>query len=341
MVDARASRTARLGLRGAAHGPGTSRNASGLPDDFDPWAPDVYSDLPKELVSAFETKDWPRVRDQLRTVMDGVTTDGPYGRQLIQLVRHLPLRVDPLFDRYRAITAIDYGDWDDLQACLLARPLERVELEGIRDIWLAPVGQTTIPRATAAHQAALFEVHEVELQRDWSRYRRWARKMLRSRYADIYWSREDIPTARHLLYRGLQDVVLLSIAEANGGRLPTAAALAREGQRLGGDREPLRIVAHDVEILSQAAMGQGLAVSMRWPSRVASSIGFSPLGTWEILAHLLPMMTLLADDAFKWSVAVSERIAVRLASPRAQLQAETWRVACDLLINREPSRSEL
>lgn len=312
-----------------------------LPAAFDPWAPVPYTAVPAELVAAVERQDWRDVRERLRRLMDGVTTDGEYGRQLLQLVRRLPLGVDPLFDRYRAVIALDYGDWDDLQAALAARPLERIELEGVRDIWLAPVTQRTIPETSARHQIALFEVHEYQLQRNWLAYRRWARRMLNNQFADIVWDREDIPTTRHLLYRRLQDVVLLAVAEANGGRLPVAASLSRVGQRLGAEREQLRIVASDLEMLTQLAMGRVSRTGILWPRQVAGPTGFSPLGTWELLNHLLPFMTLLDDETFRWSVRVLERIAARMGSPRAQLHSESWRVGLQLLARAEPETTEL
>ncbi len=331
--------TARVRGSGARE---SRHDSSTLPRDFDPWIKPSFDDLPRDLVMAYEQGDWPTVRGKLRTLMDGVTTDGPYGRQLIQLVRNLPVGVDSLFDRYRAITAIDYGDWDDLQRCLAQSPLEPAELEGIRDIWLAPVDQHAIPRTELRHQVALFESHELELERDWLLYRRWARSMLRLQFARLVLNRQDIPASRHLLYRRLQDAVLLSLAEANGGRLPAAAALAREGMRLGGEGEPLRLAGHDVAVMTEAAMGLPLrARALQFPRKVASPTGLSPLGTWEVLSPMLPLMTLLQDGSFEWSVDVVDKIASRMASPRAQLQAESWRVARDLLLEREPSRTEL
>ena len=69
--------------------------------DIDLWAPVERDALPKALVEAMERRDWSRVRDQLGTVMDGMTTDGAYGRALLQLALELPIGVDPIFDSYR------------------------------------------------------------------------------------------------------------------------------------------------------------------------------------------------------------------------------------------------
>jgi hypothetical protein len=103
------------------------------------WAPVGVDQLPVELVNAVTGEDWPQVRDQLATVMDAVSTDGVYGRQLLQVVMRLPLGVYPVFDRYRATIAIDHGDWDGLQKCLERGLVEGAELIGVRDIVLAPL----------------------------------------------------------------------------------------------------------------------------------------------------------------------------------------------------------
>src|SRR5437868_4766958 len=163
------------------------------PKEFDPWAPIPFEELPRAIVEAYEHEDWSSLREHLRLVMDGVITDGPYGRQLLQLVRRLPLGVEPLFDRYRAVTSIDYGAWDDLRNCLQYSPVESSELEGLRDVWLAPIDRISAPSSMAPHQAAWFEAYEGQLQRSYGYYRRWAKRMLRQRFADIVWSRPDIP----------------------------------------------------------------------------------------------------------------------------------------------------
>jgi len=95
-----------------------------LPAAPDLWAPVGFEHLPPALVSAFRGGDWPQVRIRLQTVMDGMITDGPYGRELFQLVLELPLGFDPVFERYRASAMVDYGEWDALRSSLAARPLE-------------------------------------------------------------------------------------------------------------------------------------------------------------------------------------------------------------------------
>jgi DNA-binding CsgD family transcriptional regulator len=312
-----------------------------LPPDFDPWTPVSYDDLPSDLVVAFQKRDWAALLHQLRSVMDGVTTDGQYGRQLIQLVRQLPLGVDPLFDRYRAVTAIDYGDWDDLQNCLALQPIEAIEIEGLRDIWLAPLQHTRLPRITAEHQAVWFGLVEAELQRSPRLFRFWAKRTLRSQFTEIVFSRDDIPAERHLLYRRLLDVMFLGVAEAHGGRLTTASSLLQESQRLGDEREQIRVFARDLAALVQVAMGQTARVHLEWPYRVASRTGLSPFGTWETLNNLMPFISLVDQPLLEWCSRLTERIANRMASPRAQLQAEAWIVAGDILRGVEPARTEL
>ena len=50
----------------------------------DLWAPVPFDDLPAGLIDAAARSDWPAVKTKLRTVMDSMTTDGEYGRELLQ-----------------------------------------------------------------------------------------------------------------------------------------------------------------------------------------------------------------------------------------------------------------
>ena len=70
--------------------------------EVDLWAPVPFDALPGPLVEAAKRSDWKAVRDELRKVMDGLTTDGVYGRALLQFVMSLPLQSDPVLARYRA-----------------------------------------------------------------------------------------------------------------------------------------------------------------------------------------------------------------------------------------------
>src|SRR5256885_16828297 len=67
-------------------------------ESVDLWASVTFDHLPRDLVASVENESWPQVRDQLATVMDAVTTDGVYGRELLQLVMRLPLGIYPVFD---------------------------------------------------------------------------------------------------------------------------------------------------------------------------------------------------------------------------------------------------
>src|SRR5207253_277854 len=78
-------------------------------EELDLWAPVSRAALPKLLRDGIEHRDWPTVRSELRKVMDGLTTDGSYGRALLQVVLDLPIGIDPLFDSYRAAASIDHG----------------------------------------------------------------------------------------------------------------------------------------------------------------------------------------------------------------------------------------
>jgi hypothetical protein len=90
--------------------------------DIDLGAPVARDAHPRALVEAMEQRDWATVRAHLGTAMDGITTDGVYGRALLQLVLDLPVGADPFFDSYRAAASIDHGDWDGLRQCLAATP---------------------------------------------------------------------------------------------------------------------------------------------------------------------------------------------------------------------------
>lgn len=64
--------------------PGTEDELPSFRADIDPWQRVPFTNLPPELVDALEDKDWPKLKDQLRTVMDSVATETIYGRQLSQ-----------------------------------------------------------------------------------------------------------------------------------------------------------------------------------------------------------------------------------------------------------------
>ncbi|TMC44266.1 MAG: hypothetical protein E6J23_07920 [Chloroflexi bacterium] len=292
-----------------------------------------FEDLPATLREAARRSDWRAVRDELRTVMDGVTTDGVYGRALLQFVMSLPLPSDPVLARYRASICIDHGDWDGLLRHLGSNPVGATELVGVRDIILSATDRLEPPYSSAEHERFLFEIYEFVFQRAVRRYKRWAHRIL-AFYPDVIWSRRDIPPGRHLRSRRLQDGVWLAVAESHGGVLAVAEACADEAERLGDEGEPGRDLAHDLGLLIRHARGGRLEGDLRLRARINSPVGLSPLGSWETLFHVVPFYTFLSDDSLEWTAAVGQQIANRLGSPRAQLQARTWHVTARLLQGR-------
>jgi hypothetical protein len=195
-----------------------------LHDDIDLWAPVGRDALPEKLADAMEQRDWATVRSQLETVMDGITTDGVYGRALLQLALDLPFGIDPVFDSYRAAASIDHGDWDGLRRCLAGSPIEPIQLLGMRDVLLAPLNQIA-PKDPLSPYAMLFAPYEYQLSQMVGGYRRWSRTMLSFQALELVWSRLDVPAGRHIRQRRLQDSMSMAFAEVQGGRLPTAMAL--------------------------------------------------------------------------------------------------------------------
>jgi DNA-binding CsgD family transcriptional regulator len=306
----------------------------------DLWAPVPFDDLPPSLVRAAARSEWKVVRDELRIIMDGVATDGAYGRALLQFVMSLPLPSDPVLARYRASICIDHGDWDGFLRHLASNPIEAAELIGVRDIILATTDRTEPPHAGAEHHRFLFEIYEFVFQRAVRRYKRWAHRIL-AYYPDIIWKRRDIPPGRHFRSRRLQDGVWLAVAESHGGILAIAEACADEAQRLGDEGEPGRDVAHDLKTLIAYARGGRLDRDLRLRARISSPVGLSPLGSWETLFHLVPFYTYLSDDSLRWTAQLGQQIANRLGSPRAQLQARTWHVAAGMLERQSPDEAGL
>ena len=299
------------------------------PSEIDLWAPVPFDDLPPALLEAAGRSEWRTVRDELGKVMDGLTTDGVYGRALLQFVMSLPLPSDPVLARYRASICIDHGDWDGLLRHLGSNPVEAAELIGVRNIILASTDRREPPQAETEHHRFLFEIHEFLLQRAVRRYKRWAHRIL-AFDADVLWTRGDVPLGRHFRFRRLQDEVFLAMAEADGGILAIAEACADEAQRLGDEGEPGRDVAHDLKTLIGYARGGRLDRDLRLRARISSPVGLSPLGSWQTLLQLVPFYSYLPDDSLRWTVQVGEQIANRLGSPRAQLQARSWHVAAGM-----------
>jgi DNA-binding CsgD family transcriptional regulator len=292
-----------------------------------------FEDLPASLRGAAERNEWTNVRAEIQGLLDAVTTDGPLGRELLQFVMQVPLPPDPLLERYRASICVDHGDWDGLRRHLSGTPIEAAEPVGVRDAILAPLDREEIPRHVGAHQKVLFEAYEFQFQRAVGRWRHWAQRLF-GFHADVIWTRPDIPAGRHLRFRRLHDALALAYGEALGGRLPVAHALAREAQSLGDVGEPGKESAADLEHLIDVAMGTTAETHLRVPARIASPTGPSPLGSWELIFHAIPFYALCRDGSLQWAAELGQRTAVGLGSPRAQLQAQTWRVAGWMLEGR-------
>ncbi|HVD51621.1 MAG TPA: helix-turn-helix transcriptional regulator [Candidatus Udaeobacter sp.] len=298
--------------------------------EIDLWAPVARDGLPKALVEAMEQSDWASVRVQLGTVMDGITTDGVYGRALLQLALDLPVGTDPIFDSYRAAASIDHGDWDGLRRCLAGSPVEPSQLLGMRDVLLAPLNQVA-PKDPTSPYAMLFAPYEYQLSQMHGGYRRWARAMLSFQAIELVWARPDVPAGRHIRQRRLQDAVSLAFAEVAAGRLPTAMAFALEAPHLGDSNEPLRLCAPDLEELIAVALGDERAPDLRLLSDLAKPTGVSPLGAWQLLLHFLPLLSLADGDTFLRSARIAEQIAAGLGSARAQLASHAWRVTAEFV----------
>lgn len=177
---------------------------------IDLWAKVPWNNLPRPLVDAFHEGDWPAVRTELRKIMDGQVTDGAYGRELLQLVLGLPIGFDPLFDRYRAMTSIDFGDWDGLQQCLGAQPIDPMEIVGLRELILAPLTYVGLPPWTERHHKYLFELIDSQLAMAVGANRRMCIRMQSYRPVEL-WARGDAPVTRHARYRELHDAYFLGV----------------------------------------------------------------------------------------------------------------------------------
>jgi len=304
------------------------------------WAPVGFGALPGQLVEAFSERDWRRVRAELSTVMDAAITDGVYGRSLLQLVLALPAGVDPLFDRYRIGAMLDHGDWDGIRGAFPDSAAEPVEVRGMREILTAGLDHSGIPTWSEIGQRRLFEIYEFQASRNFRAMKRWARS-ISGVYPESLWKRSDVAIGRHLRYRQLHDVMMLALTESQGGRLDVAYALAIESQRLGDNAEQLRSVAVDLENLTRLAMGDVASFDLQTAARIREPTGPSPIGTWEVLLYLMPLLPLRKDDSLQWSSRLAGQISARIAAPRWQLQADTWRTAAELLSGAASNRTEL
>lgn len=310
-----------------------------LPELPDVWAPVGSASLPRLLADAFERRDWELVRVELSTVMDTAITDGAYGRALLQLVLGLPSGVDAVFDRYRISAMLDHGDWDGLRA-MLPQDAETRELRGMRDVLTANLDQVAVPEWIEIHERRRFEIYEYQARRAMGLMRHWAQRIA-GVYPSAFWTREDVAIGRHLRYRQLHDAMMLAIGESQAGRLEIAHGLASEAHRLGDEGEHLQAVAHDLSGLVRLAMGDRYGFELETPARICEPTGPSPIGAWEMLFYLTPFLTLRDDDSLSWCARLTAYIAGRIASPRWQLQADTWRVAGELRAGTASNKTEL
>jgi DNA-binding CsgD family transcriptional regulator len=304
--------------------------ATGGPIDL--WADVAPASLPASLVEAFDRQDWPQLKTELRTVMDGLITDGPYGRELLGLIRRLPVGMDPVFDRYRAMVSVDFGDWDGLNRCLEATPIDPTEIVGLRDILLAPLDQADPPSATELHHCHLFRLvnHQFGLS-DRAR-RHWIMRMQHYRPVQL-WTRGDVATSRHVRYRQLHDAFMLAVAEVCGGRLPVAISLAMEAKHLGLEGEPLRLLAYDLELHASAAVGDLVPETVAAWDLIPRSRGPSPLASWQFIAYLMPLSLAVRSPSLIAGSEIGEHAAAGLGSPRALFQAQCWAVAAGFALN--------
>lgn len=304
--------------------------AAHLQNDLDLWAPVPWSGLPSPLVEAFERADWATVKSELQAQLDGIVTEGRFGRALLQLVRQVPFGSDPILDRYRATADIDHGDWDDIRRFFSLHEPPPVELIGLTKIVTAPVDCHSLPEAEP-HHVEWFRAWEFPLRAAPGAFRHRMRRIY-GRYPAALWSYDYISTSRYLRYRSLHDAAFGAVSEAHAGRLPVARALAREAQALGLEQEPLHRLARDVEQLLPLAMGStAVAPTLEVPALIASPTGLSPYGTVEFLYWLYPLVALTRDfDLLRACAMLAERVCARLTSPRGLLYAQTWRVAAEL-----------
>jgi len=302
-----------------------------ITDQIDLWAPVSRDGLPSALVDAMERRDWSSVRSELEMVMDGMTTDGTYGRALLQLAMELPVGIDSVFDSYKAAASIDHGDWDGLRRSVAGVSAGSEQFLGMRDILLGPLDQIEVPDRPTRQYAMLFGGYEYEFSQLARRFRNWARDMLSFQATELVWARADVPAGRHFRQRRLQDEMMLAIAEVHAGHLPTAMALLLEANHLGDETEPLRLIAPDFEDLVALAMGDDRQPSMRYLVELAKPSGLSPLGAWQMLVHLMPLVSLMPGEIFLSSASLAERIAARLGSPRGQLITQAWRAMAEYL----------
>src|SRR3989475_6713349 len=199
----------------------------------DLWERVPVGGLPADFAEALATLDHDRLKELLTS---GQMPAGVYGRQIVQLRAELPLD-DPIFAQHRGWSALSYGDWDDLQRCIDAGPVDPHELQSLRAIILAPLDRSHVGEART-YRTALLEAWDCKVSQAQGRHRRFARRTLALPVDTA--ARPDVPHARHVRFRRLQDVLILAKQEAIGGKLEAAEGLAREAQRLRAEGDHMR-----------------------------------------------------------------------------------------------------
>src|SRR3989475_7860832 len=131
-------------------------------------------------------------------------------------------------------------------------------------------------------------------------------------------------------FRRLQDVLILAKQEAIGGRLEAAEGLAREAQRLGDEGDHMRPFARDLERLFRLARGADERSPLEFMGRVREPRGPAPLIAIAWLLDLAHLLALRRDGSLAELAALANAIAIRLCSPRFEIQTEAWRIAAEL-----------
>src|SRR5438445_9690820 len=242
--------------------------SSGWPTAKDLWAPVGVAGVPPELVEAIDRADWPRVKELI-----GLAGLGLYGRQSAQLRGRLPLGVDPVLAHYRGWSALMNGNWDDLEQCINAHPVDARELGGLRDILLAPLDRDAKAVPTNDLERFMFGAWDYAQGGMTGRYRRLMRAMLGWR-SDPLAVERGVSPSRHARFRRLQDALILGVQESIGGRLDVAATIAQEARTLGEEGDNLRVIASDLEGGVTAARG----VPTDWPLAIPPRLAW-PRGT--------------------------------------------------------------
>ncbi len=289
----------------------------------DLWERVPVEGLPADFAAALAAHDRERLKAMLTS---GQIPAGVYGRQIVQLRAGLPLD-DPIFAQHRGWSALSYGDWDDLQRCIDAGPVDPHELNSLRAIILSPLDRSHVGESHT-YRSAVLEAWDCKVSQAQGRHRRFARRTLALPVDTA--ARPDVPQARHMRFRRMQDVLILAKQEAIGGRLEAAEGLAREAQRLGDEGDSLRPFARDLERLVRLARGEDERSSLEFVARVGEPRGPAPLLAIAWLIDLAHLLALRHDGSLAELAALANAIAIRLCSPRFEIQTEAWRIAAEL-----------